>query len=129
VKAIVYEETGPSSMLKLQDKPLADPGAGEVRVRVVVSGVNPTDWKSRAGGGGSTTLEAPKVPNQDGAGVIDGIGSGVKGLSIGERVSGTSPGAAMRARHRSMRLYRRPKPSRFRVLNPSTPAHPSASPP
>jgi NADPH2:quinone reductase len=86
VKAIVYEETGPSSMLKLQDKPLADPGAGEVRVRVVVSGVNPTDWKSRAGGGGSTTLEAPKVPNQDGAGVIDGIGSGVKGLSIGERV-------------------------------------------
>ena len=73
-------------MLKLQDKPLADPGAGEVRVRVVVSGVNPTDGKSRAGGGGSTTLEAPKVPNQDGAGVIDEIGSGVKGLSIGDRV-------------------------------------------
>ena len=54
MKAIEYEETGMSSVLKLQDKPLAEPGAGEVRVRVVVSGVNPTDWKSRAGGGGST---------------------------------------------------------------------------
>ncbi|MCU1520430.1 MAG: Alcohol dehydrogenase zinc-binding domain protein, partial [Arthrobacter sp.] len=86
MKAVVYEVTGSSSVLKLQDKPLADPGAGEVQVRVVVSGVNPTDWKSRAGGGRSTTLEAPKVPNQDGAGVIDKIGSGVTGLSIGDRV-------------------------------------------
>jgi NADPH2:quinone reductase len=85
VKAIVYEETGSSAVLKLQDKPLTDPGAGEVRVRVAVSGVNPTDWKSRADGG-STTLEAPKVPNQDGAGVIDAIGSGVTGLSLGDRV-------------------------------------------
>ena len=87
MKAIVYEETGPSSVLKLEDKPLSDPGAGEVRVRVIVSGVNPTDWKARAGGGGkSTPLEAPKVPNQDGAGVIDEIGPGVTGLSIGDRV-------------------------------------------
>ncbi|HKS00166.1 MAG TPA: NADPH:quinone reductase [Arthrobacter sp.] len=86
MKAIVYEETGPSSVLKLRDKPVADPAAGEVRVRVVVSGVNPTDWKSRAGGGGSTRLETPKVPNQDGAGVIDAIGSGVTELSIGDRV-------------------------------------------
>lgn len=86
MKAIVYEETGSSSVLKLQDKPLTDPGAGEVRVRVVVSGVNPTDWKSRSGGGTSTKLESPKVPNQDGAGVMDAIGSGVTGLSIGDRV-------------------------------------------
>jgi NADPH2:quinone reductase len=86
VKAIVYEETGSSSVLQLRDKPLADPGAGEVRVRVVVSGVNPTDWKSRAGGGGRIPLGAPKVPNQDGAGVIDEIGFGVAGLSIGDRV-------------------------------------------
>lgn len=85
MQAIVFEETGPSAVLKLQDRPLTEPGAGEVRVRVVVSGVNPTDWKSRAGGG-STRLEAPKVPNQDGAGVIDRIGSGVTGFSIGDRV-------------------------------------------
>jgi NADPH2:quinone reductase len=51
-------------MLKLQDKPLADPGPGEDRVRVVVSGVNPTDWKSGTGGGGSTPLAASKVPTR-----------------------------------------------------------------
>ncbi|MET1087181.1 MAG: alcohol dehydrogenase catalytic domain-containing protein, partial [Arthrobacter sp.] len=85
MKAIVFEETGSSAVLKLQDRPLTDPGAGEVRVRIVVSGVNPTDWKARAAGG-STKLEVPRVPNQDGAGVIDKIGSGVTGLSIGDRV-------------------------------------------
>ncbi|MEW9870826.1 NADPH:quinone reductase [Arthrobacter sp. HS15c] len=86
MKAIVYEETCSSSVLKLQAKPMTAPGAGEVRVRVVVSGVNPTDWKSRAGGGRGGTPLAPKVPNQDGAGVIDEIGSGVTGFSIGDRV-------------------------------------------
>ncbi|MBT8163180.1 MULTISPECIES: NADPH:quinone reductase [Arthrobacter] len=86
MKAIVYEQTGPSSVLKLRNKPLSEPGPGEVRVRVVVSGVNPTDWKSRAGGGGSTTLETPKVPNQDGAGVVDAIGPGETALSVGDRV-------------------------------------------
>lgn len=85
MKAIVYEETGPASVLKLQDKPLAEPGAGEVRVRVVVSGVNPTDWKSRSGSG-SRKLDAPKVPNQDGAGVIDQLGAGVAGFTVGDRV-------------------------------------------
>lgn len=85
VKAIVYAETGPSTVLRLQDRPLANPGDGEVRVRLVVSGVNPTDWKSRSGGG-SKKLDAPKVPNQDGAGVIDEVGPGVGGLSVGDRV-------------------------------------------
>ena len=85
MKAIVYEATGPSSVLKLQDKPLAAPGPGEVRVRLVVSGVNPTDWKSRSGSG-SHTLDAPKVPNQDGAGIVDQLGSGVEGFAVGDRV-------------------------------------------
>jgi NADPH2:quinone reductase len=85
MKAIVYEETGPSSVLKLHDKPLVDPGQGEVRVRLMVSGVNPTDWKSRSGSG-SRKLDAPKVPNQDGAGVIDAVGSGVAGFGVGDRV-------------------------------------------
>lgn len=85
VKAIVYESTGPSSVLQLQDRSLPDPGPGEVRVRLVVSGVNPTDWKSRAGTG-SGKLDAAKVPNQDGAGVIDQVGAGVTGFSQGDRV-------------------------------------------
>lgn len=85
MKAIVYEETGPSSVLTLRDRPAADPGPGEVRVRLIVSGVNPTDWKSRSGGG-RKNLDAPKVPNQDGAGIVDATGSGVAGLDVGDRV-------------------------------------------
>jgi NADPH2:quinone reductase len=53
-------------------------------VRVVVSGVNPTDWKARAG---SQDMEFDAVvPNQDGAGVVDAVGERVTGLSVGDRV-------------------------------------------
>ena len=36
--------------MRLVERPVPEPGAGEVRVRVAVSGVNPTDWKARRGG-------------------------------------------------------------------------------
>lgn len=83
MKAIVYSSTGPSSVLSLVDREVAAPGPGEVRVRVVASGVNPTDWKARADG----DLAFPEVvPNQDGAGVVDAVGEGVTELSVGDRV-------------------------------------------
>ena len=83
MRAIVYTRSGASSVLSLGDRAVADPGPGEVRVRVVVSGVNPTDWKARAGG----ELAFPEVvPNQDGAGVVDAVGEGVTGLGVGDRV-------------------------------------------
>ncbi|MEY9942254.1 NADPH:quinone reductase [Streptacidiphilus sp. MAP5-3] len=83
MKAIVYERSGGSDVLSLADRPVPEPGPGEVRVRVVVSGVNPTDWKSRSGGPG---LSAQQVPNQDGAGVVDAVGPGVDAGRVGERV-------------------------------------------
>lgn len=83
MRAIVYSHTGPSSVLELVDRPLPEPGEGEVRVRVEVSGVNPTDWKARAG----NALAFPEAtPNQDGSGVIDAVGAGVEGLAPGDRV-------------------------------------------
>ena len=50
MRSVVYSKPGDSSVLTLEERPLPEPGPGEVRVRVVVSGVNPTDWKARAGG-------------------------------------------------------------------------------
>jgi NADPH:quinone reductase len=80
----VYSETGGPEVLRLVDRDVPEPGAGEVRVRVSVSGVNPTDWKARSRG------EAPPfpevVPNQDGAGTIDAVGEGVDPSRVGERV-------------------------------------------
>ena len=49
MRAVVYRETGPSSVLQLVDREVPEPGPGEVRVRLVRAGVNPTDWKFRAG--------------------------------------------------------------------------------
>jgi NADPH:quinone reductase len=87
VKAITYAQTGDSSVLRIQERDLPEPGRGEVRVRIVVSGVNPTDWKSRSGSGRGSELEFPEiVPNQDGSGVVDAVGPEVDELSVGDRV-------------------------------------------
>jgi len=85
MKAIVYPRTGDSSVLELVDRDPGAPGAGEVRVRVIVSGVNPTDWKARAGNGSAPDF-AEIVPNQDGAGIVDAVGAGVSDLAVGDRV-------------------------------------------
>ena len=87
MKAITYTHTGDSSVLELHDRDVAVPGIGEVLVRVMISGVNPTDWKHRKGSGPGQGLDFGEVvPNQDGAGVIAGVGPGVDGMSVGERV-------------------------------------------
>jgi len=63
------------------------PGPGEVRIRVQVSGVNPTDWKARRGAGPGQPPAFPEVvPNQDGAGTVDAVGPGVASTRMGERV-------------------------------------------
>jgi NADPH:quinone reductase len=84
MRAVVYSQTGPPDVLRLVERPLPEPGPGEVRVRVAVSGVNPTDWKSRSGDG--EPVDPPAVPNQDGAGTIDAVGEGVDRCRVGERV-------------------------------------------
>lgn len=42
-------ETGERSLLQLVNREIPNPGTGEVVLRWMVSGVNPTDWKSRGG--------------------------------------------------------------------------------
>jgi NADPH:quinone reductase len=87
MKSVVYSRTGDPSVLRLVDRDVTEPGPGEVRVRVVVSGVNPTDWKSRRGSGDGAAPPFPEVtPNQDGAGVVDALGEGVVDLAVGDRV-------------------------------------------
>ncbi len=85
MRAVVYTESGDSTVLKLVERDAPEPGAGEVRVRIVRAGVNPTDWKFRAGAMGE--LAFPEiVPGQDGAGVIDAVGPDVDNLAVGDRV-------------------------------------------
>lgn len=87
MRSVLYSTTGDSSVLSLEDRPVPEPHYGEVRVRVVVSGINPTDWKARAGLTGPKELPFDEVsPGQDGAGVIDAVGNGVTDRSVGDRV-------------------------------------------
>jgi len=85
MRAAWYEKTGPAAeVLQVGEMPVPEPGPGEVRVRVVASGLNPTDVKTRAG---SRPMAFPRVvPHQDGAGVIDRVGPGVPAARVGERV-------------------------------------------
>jgi len=82
--AAYYSQRGNSDVLTVDEIATPGPGVGEVRVRLQVAAVNPTDWKSRA-------HAAPmdfdvQVPGQDGAGVIEAVGPGVDIGRIGERV-------------------------------------------
>jgi NADPH:quinone reductase len=87
MRAVVYSETGGPEVLRLVERPVPEPGPGEVRVRVAVSGVNPTDWKAREGRAPGEALAFPEVvPNQDGAGTIDAVGDGISLDRLGERV-------------------------------------------
>jgi NADPH:quinone reductase len=85
MRAVVYTQSGDSSVLEPVERDVPEPGPGEVRVRIVRAGVNPTDWKFRAGGMGA--LAFPEiVPGQDGAGVVDAVGPDVTDLAVGDRV-------------------------------------------
>ena len=87
MRAVVHRETGGPEVLRLVDRPAPVAGPGEVVVRVAVSGVNPTDWKVRKGARpGEPTRSPETVPNQDGAGTIVAVGSGVDGGRVGQRV-------------------------------------------
>ncbi|MTD15203.1 zinc-binding dehydrogenase [Nakamurella sp. YIM 132087] len=83
MRAIEYTETGGPEVLKLVDTQIPEPAPGQVRVKVSLSGVNPTDWKARAA---TPVPEGIQVPHQDGAGIIDAVGQGVDAGRVGERV-------------------------------------------
>ena len=80
-----YEKNGVATdVMKFGELPDSEPQAGEVRVRLHASAVNPSDVKARAG---SRPIRWPRlIPNSDGAGVVDRIGAGVTTHRTGDRV-------------------------------------------
>lgn len=87
MRVAIYTTKGPAAdVLRVIEKTGPEPAAGEVRVKLAFSGVNPSDVKSRAGasarGGGYPEV----IPHSDGAGTIDKIGQGVNSALLGQRV-------------------------------------------
>lgn len=87
MRAVVYTSKGPAAeVLKIVDKPVPEPGPGEVLVKVVYSGVNPSDVKSRSGIAARTGGFPEVTPHSDGSGVVDKLGDGVDAALLGQRV-------------------------------------------
>jgi NADPH:quinone reductase len=86
MRAALYRTTGPAhDVLEVVEVERPEPGPGEVRVRIAVSGINPTDVKNRAGFS-SRAIHGFQVPHMDGSGVIDAVGAGVDVSRVGQRV-------------------------------------------
>ncbi|MGA7389770.1 MAG: NADPH:quinone reductase [Pseudolabrys sp.] len=86
MRAAYYERNGTArEVLQIGEVQTPQAGAGEVRVKLATSGVNPSDVKSRHGSTRKIAF-ARVIPHSDGAGVIDAVGDGVAKSRIGERV-------------------------------------------
>lgn len=83
--AIVYREFGGPEVLQLEEFPHPAPGPGEVGIAVRAAGVNPIDWKLRAGLRGADSGGVQRL-GIDAAGVVEAVGPGVAGVAIGDEV-------------------------------------------
>jgi NADPH2:quinone reductase len=83
--AIVVPRNGDASVLEWTERPDPKPGPSEVAIRVTLTGVNYADIMRRRGGyrGGPP----PFVPGLDCVGTVTAVGSGVSGITVGERVA------------------------------------------
>lgn len=86
-RAIVYTEFGSPDVLHQIEIPEPVADSGEVVVRIEAAGVNPIDAKLRSGKRPSPPIEEPRRVGTDGAGIVTGIGAGVDGFVIGDRVA------------------------------------------
>lgn len=97
VKTVIIEETGGPEVLKLVDREVGEPGAGEIRIRHEAIGLNFIDCYHRSG---LYPMKLPVALGMEAAGVIEAVGDGVTHLKPGDRAAYASnpPGAYCEAR-------------------------------
>ena len=87
MRAAWYEKQGPAKdVLTVGEMPDPHPAAGEVRIHIAASGINPGDIKKRQDAFGYGMAYARVIPHSDGAGQVDEIGSGVPPEWLGQSV-------------------------------------------
>ena len=91
MRAIEISEPGGPDVLRLADRPMPEPGQGEVRIRVAFAGVNRPDALQRAGAY-NPPPGASDLPGLEASGEIDAVGSGVTEWSPGDKVCALLPG-------------------------------------
>ena len=93
MKAVVRDGYGSPEVLRVEDVPVPEPAAGQVRVRVVATSVNLSDWESLVGSPayariGGLRSPAHRTLGSDVAGVVDRVGAGVTRFRPGDEVYG-----------------------------------------
>lgn len=93
MKALQYSEHGDPDVLQVVDVDEPHAAPGQIRVAVKAVGINPVDWKLRKG---LFKAGLPAITGSDVSGVVDEVGEGVIGVSVGDEVFGVavSGGAA-----------------------------------
>jgi NADPH2:quinone reductase len=90
-KAVRYHKQGGPEVLQVDDVEVGDPGPGQARIRHTAIGVNFVDTYQRSG---LYPMPSPSTAGNEGAGVVEKLGPGVKGLKVGDRVTYTGlPGS------------------------------------
>jgi NADPH:quinone reductase-like Zn-dependent oxidoreductase len=89
MKAIRFHTYGGPEVLVHEDAPRPDAAAGELLIRVAAAGVNPVDWKARAGHLKDWLQHRlPLIPGWDASGTVSAVGTGVSGFKEGDEVFG-----------------------------------------
>jgi NADPH2:quinone reductase len=85
MRAAWYEKQGPAKeVLTAGEMPDPHPAAGEVRIRIAASGINPGDIKKRQDSFGVGMPYPRVIPHSDGAGQVDEVGEGVSSEWLGQ---------------------------------------------
>jgi NADPH:quinone reductase-like Zn-dependent oxidoreductase len=89
MNAVRIHEYGGPEALRYEDAPRPEPGPGQVLVRIRASGVNPVDWKVRAGElKHFLQYKMPMIPGWDFSGVVESLGPGAARFKVGDEVFG-----------------------------------------
>ena len=89
MRALQFRTHGGPDVVEWAEAPDPHAGPGQVRIAVRAASVNPIDWKSFSGMlSGGEPLSSPGRLGYDAAGVVDEVGEGVTGVSVGDDVLG-----------------------------------------
>jgi NADPH:quinone reductase-like Zn-dependent oxidoreductase len=91
MKAFVFTQYGGPEHQEHQERPTPEPGPSEVRIAVRAAGVNPVDWKIRAGHLREVMAsDLPSPLGSEAAGVVEAVGQDVEGFAVGDEVFGNT---------------------------------------
>jgi len=106
MKAVQFSEYGGPEVLKLVETDEPHAGAGQVRIKVRTTGINPAEWKLRAGlFGDFMPIEFPSGIGFEAAGIVDEVGEGVTDVAVGDAVFGAGVNTA--AEHAVLKYWAR----------------------